>query len=215
MGAYRPPGARGLATPAIFKREDEGGSRPPSGASTPQRGYSPAPNASGRGGRYVPGAATNGHEGRQNGHGHGHGHHSPSRPANGRHDSGGKEGGKGEGKEGGRKRNKGAKKGTPQQQGGENANANGNGNVVIPEIIALPPNNLIVEPELLTPMTPGGDSSLDPIAKKVRNLNKKLKAIEELKEKAKRGERLEATQIKKMEGEAEIKKELAALGVTA
>src|SRR5690606_7751484 len=24
-GAYRPPGARGLATPAIFKREDEGG----------------------------------------------------------------------------------------------------------------------------------------------------------------------------------------------
>jgi len=38
-----------------------------------------------------------------------------------------------------------------------------------------------------------------------------LKAIEELKEKAKRGERLEATQIKKMEGEAEIRKEIADL----
>jgi translation initiation factor 2A len=38
-----------------------------------------------------------------------------------------------------------------------------------------------------------------------------LKAIEELKEKSKRGERLETTQFKKMEGEAEIKKELADL----
>jgi translation initiation factor 2A len=39
-----------------------------------------------------------------------------------------------------------------------------------------------------------------------------LKAIEELKEKQKRGERLEATQLKKIEGEAEIKKELVTLG---
>jgi translation initiation factor 2A len=38
-----------------------------------------------------------------------------------------------------------------------------------------------------------------------------LKAIEELKEKAKRGERLEATQLRKIEGEAEIRKELATL----
>jgi len=41
-----------------------------------------------------------------------------------------------------------------------------------------------------------------------------LKAIEELKEKAKRGERLEATQLKKMEGEVDIRRELAALGAT-
>jgi len=38
-----------------------------------------------------------------------------------------------------------------------------------------------------------------------------LKAIEELKEKAKRGERLEATQLRKIDGEAEIRKELATL----
>jgi len=63
------------------------------------------------------------------------------------------------------------------------------------------------------PPTPGAEQ-LDPAAKKVRNLNKKLKAIEELKEKAKRGERLEVTQIKKMEGETEIRKELASLGIT-
>ncbi|KAH0830243.1 hypothetical protein J3R83DRAFT_1603 [Lanmaoa asiatica] len=43
----------------------------------------------------------------------------------------------------------------------------------------------------------------------VRNPNKKLKAIEELKEKAKWGERLEATQLKKMEGEADIRREIA------
>jgi translation initiation factor 2A len=40
-----------------------------------------------------------------------------------------------------------------------------------------------------------------------------LKAIEELKEKAKRGERLEATQMRKIDGEVEIRKELAALGL--
>lgn len=65
------------------------------------------------------------------------------------------------------------------------------------------------------PPTPGVDAAvLDPIAKKVRNLNKKLKAIEELKEKAKKGDRLEATQLKKIESEAEIRKELGALGIS-
>jgi translation initiation factor 2A len=50
-GAYRPPGARGLAAPAIFKREDEGGpSTPPrSGSNTPTRGQD-------GGRRHVPGA---------------------------------------------------------------------------------------------------------------------------------------------------------------
>ena len=38
-----------------------------------------------------------------------------------------------------------------------------------------------------------------------------LKAIDELKEKQARGERLEATQLKKIESEAEIRKELAAI----
>ena len=64
-GAYRPPGARGLATPAIFKREDEGG---PTGNHTPPRAYSRSPangtpnghhNGNGlqNGRRHVPGAA--------------------------------------------------------------------------------------------------------------------------------------------------------------
>ncbi|KAK7040360.1 hypothetical protein VNI00_009830 [Paramarasmius palmivorus] len=220
-GAYRPPGARGLATPAIFKREDEGGTPTGSGANTPQRGYSPAPNASGRGGRYVPGAggANGDGHGRQNGRHHGQ---SPSRPGNARNDSGGKEKEKGEG---GRKRNKGAKKGQGAGGAGEKAaEGKADGDVVAPVPvpvamkmnIAAPAISLEQDAALLTPLTPGGgDSSLDPIAKKVRNLTKKLKAIEELKEKAKRGERLEATQIKKMEGEADLRKELTALGAPA
>jgi translation initiation factor 2A len=45
-------------------------------------------------------------------------------------------------------------------------------------------------------------------------LHKQLKAIEELKEKAKRGERLEVTQLKKIDTEAEIRKELEELSVS-
>ncbi|CCM04562.1 uncharacterized protein FIBRA_06743 [Fibroporia radiculosa] len=79
-----------------------------------------------------------------------------------------------------------------------------------PEAAPLSPVNTSVPP------TPSVDAAnLDPTAKKVRNLNKKLKAIEELKEKAKKGERLEATQVKKIDTEVEIRKELAALGITS
>jgi len=73
-----------------------------------------------------------------------------------------------------------------------------------------PPIPVADDPE---PSTPGTDNSMDPVAKKARNLNKKLKAIEELKDKAKRGERLEVTQLRKIDGEVEIRKELAALGL--
>ncbi|THH27182.1 hypothetical protein EUX98_g7014 [Antrodiella citrinella] len=72
-----------------------------------------------------------------------------------------------------------------------------------------------LSPEEPAPGTPGLDASLDPIAKKVRNLSKKLKAIEELKEKAKKGERLEATQLKKIDTETEIRNELSGLGISS
>lgn len=42
-----------------------------------------------------------------------------------------------------------------------------------------------------------------------------MKAIEELKEKHQKGERLEATQLKKIDTEGEIRKELAGLGISA
>jgi translation initiation factor 2A len=42
-----------------------------------------------------------------------------------------------------------------------------------------------------------------------------LKAIDELKAKVARGERLEATQLKKIESEVDIQKELAALSLSS
>lgn len=49
------------------------------------------------------------------------------------------------------------------------------------------------------------------VEKKLRNLTKKLKAIEQLKERRDKGEALEQTQLQKIETEQEIRNELAAL----
>lgn len=59
-----------------------------------------------------------------------------------------------------------------------------------------------------------GDGDAEATQKKIRNLSKKLKAITELKDKMGKGEVLEATQIKKIEGEKAILKELAGLEAT-
>ncbi|KAG5636343.1 hypothetical protein H0H81_008366 [Sphagnurus paluster] len=208
-GAYRPPGARGLATPAIFKREDEGGAArlPTNGAATPLRGYNRSPNP--------PGAPQNGQYG-QNGY-----HHHQGQNGNGGRrqvpgaphpqQNAGSPGPEGD-KKNARKR-KGKKEGGPQvpelevvvNGGKESRQGSGTNTPAVLEPVVA---------EAASPVTPGLDSSLDPVAKKVRNLTKKLKAIEELKEKAKRGERLETTQLRKMDGEVEIRKELTSLGAT-
>ncbi|KAI0035007.1 eukaryotic translation initiation factor eIF2A-domain-containing protein [Vararia minispora EC-137] len=191
-GAYRPPGLRGQSASSAYKRDDEGGSTPGSGSATPtrQNHRGGAPNSNGR--RYVPGAAL------------------PSSPSPGS-DSGKRvkrKPGK-DGKEGGKR----------EQQAGVQTNGNGNGAAHAPQPTEAAQETVNADP-----------GALDPAAKKIRNLNKKvcpallaggrgcadafsqLKAIEELKEKQQRGERLEATQVKKIESEAEIRKELAALG---
>ncbi|WVQ78662.1 hypothetical protein IAT38_000749 [Cryptococcus sp. DSM 104549] len=56
------------------------------------------------------------------------------------------------------------------------------------------------------------DEGEDAGAKKVRNLMKKLKAIDELKAKLAKGEVLEKTQLKKIESEAQVKQEIISLG---
>ncbi|KDQ34142.1 hypothetical protein PLEOSDRAFT_1095628 [Pleurotus ostreatus PC15] len=221
-GAYRPPGARGSATPSIYKREDEGGA--PSGTSTPSRGYNRSP---------VPGAPVNGYVNGQNGdrqQRNGRRHvpgapHSPSpgpdgdKAKNRKKKAAKKEGGEeqGQGQGGERARREGGQgQGEGQgAKGGQKGNGNRtpkvNGKVPAAVAVAPPPPTLSVETDIL-PTTPGLDSALDPTAKKIRNLTKKLKAIEELKEKAKRGERLEVTQLKKIDAEAEIRQELSSLG---
>ncbi|KAF8577018.1 translation initiation factor eIF-2A [Ramaria rubella] len=201
-GAYRPPGARGLAAPSIFKREDEGGvpHKSSNGTSTPPRGYNRSP---------VPGAPSHehGHNGESNGRG-GRGGRRPyvpgapisPPPA-----------------EGGEKK---AKQKRKKKDGRDVEDLSISAQVTLPSDI--PTNGTGGAPQMVvsadnsvppTPATEGGN--LDPIAKKIRNLNKKIKAIEELKEKTKRGERLEATQLKKMDTEAEIRKELEGLTLLA
>ncbi|KAL4254450.1 translation initiation factor 2A [Abortiporus biennis] len=189
-GAYRPPGARGLEASSVYKRDEQTPSGTPSGNSTPNGRFSRSPvpgrpRTNGR--RHVPGAPTS---------------PSPVRSP----DATDKRGRKGKTKKDKEKKVAATGEndaGRPSLEVQVNGKANGG--------IQSPGAN-----GGSVPPTPGADASgLDPTAKKVRNLNKKLKAIEELKEKSKKGERLEATQLKKIETEAEIRKELAALGITS
>ncbi|KAJ8590702.1 translation initiation factor eIF-2A [Rhizopogon salebrosus TDB-379] len=215
-GAYRPPGARGLATPAIFKREDEGGApRMPTGsgsATPPRRGPNRSPNPPGSMG-YANGTSTP-PNGNGNGHyqnGNGRQRNVPGAPPKTPSAVGGGVGSE-KAKKKGKKREKasgeaGSGAATPTGAAGEAS--------VRPSIdVTVQVNGTQTPGQSSVPPTPGAES-LDPVAKKVRNLNKKLKAIEELKEKASRGDRLEATQLKKIEGEAEIRKELSSLGISA
>ncbi|KDQ18700.1 hypothetical protein BOTBODRAFT_29077 [Botryobasidium botryosum FD-172 SS1] len=200
-GAYRPPGARGLAAPSIFKREDEGGAprMPSNGISTPPRGVpGSAPHQGGKGNnnnnnnrqRYVPGAAPPG---------------SAGGPAGGPVGEGGpnnRKGGQQQQQQHQQQRNNRKKDGKKDR----NDRAENGGTDTPP---------VVVESQGAPAGGPPADSfadGLDPVAKKIRNLTKKLKAIDELKEKAKRGEKLEVTQLKKIDTEGDIKKELAALG---
>ncbi|KAM0793771.1 hypothetical protein ACM66B_001189 [Microbotryomycetes sp. NB124-2] len=154
-GAYRPPHARGTATPTLFKREDEGGAAyNPNGTSSFVTNGRTSPNFSGRGARKtIPGAAPAAVEGDAN-----------------------------------QQQSRRAKKKENAKKGAEAA---------APAVVPEP------EPEPA--------STLSPDDKKRRALVKKLTAIEQLKVKRDAGEKLELTQHKKLESEAEIRKELAAL----
>ena len=147
-GAYRPPGARGLEASLVYKREDD----TPSPSGTPNGRYSrsPAPNRVHR--RHVPGAPT-----------------SPSPVRNGDHEKRG------------RKR-KGGKDGRDGKDG-KKENGNGNGNVEesARPSIEIQVNGSAAQPPAIdsVPPTPAADANgLDPIAKKLRNLNKKVRIVD-------------------------------------
>ena len=64
------------------------------------------------------------------------------------------------------------------------------------------------ELEVTSPLTPGGD----PRDKKIRGLLKKIRAIEDLKMRFAGGEKLEDTQMRKIQSEDAVRKELSGLG---
>lgn len=214
-GAYRPPGARGLATPTIFKREDEGGhSHSPSNGVSPNPSRTGTPANGGGNGRYNNGVGQN-----VPGGGPGRARVVPGAPPPGsgspQQDDPRKQARKKKGKKEG-----GAGAGGGAGVGGGDAGAEEPRSPppsAAPNEVP-PPITVVDAPPIVAPMpaVPEGlEQGLDPVAKKIRNLNKKLKAIEELKERVQKGDKLEATQLKKIDGEADIRKELKTLGAPA
>lgn len=151
-GAYRPPGARGLATPSIFKREDEGGvSHSPSNGTSPAPSRTGTPASAGRyanGQTYVPG----GGPGRQR--------VVPGAPP------------PGSPQDDPRKQNN-KKKGKGKKDTGYGEGANG---VETVKVEAPPPPAAVVEIPVVVPVPVIAEveTGLDPAAKKIRNLSKKV-----------------------------------------
>ncbi|KAI5116037.1 hypothetical protein M0805_006791 [Coniferiporia weirii] len=202
VGAYRPPGARGTDASSVYNRGD---SEPNSGANTPSRPYSrsPAPGVNGnhpngyggagRGrGRYVPGAAP--------------GSPSPAKEVE---------------KKVRTKKNKGGKKQDGVPSGTATPVAGDEGAKALTQVdvseLRVQVEEVVVpgsaEAAPLSPTAGVDANSLDPVSKKVRNLKKKLKAIGELKERRDKGERLEDTQLKKIDAESSIHEELEKLSL--
>ncbi|KAJ5772096.1 hypothetical protein N7520_002625 [Penicillium odoratum] len=208
-GAYRPPGARGQLTPLAFKREDQGGAAfvrdgvpgaSMNGFGKPRRREVPGADATEE---YLPpGAAPGG---------------GVPLPPGGDNEKLSKSAAKN------KKKREAAKKaredGVPDNQPPPNAPtgpspdrnrnrkngpaANGNGAAKQAATPSAPAPVAAPEPEDVNP------SAQD---KKVRGLLKKIRAIDELKMRLAGGEKLEDTQMKKIQTEDVVRKELEAVG---
>lgn len=193
-GAYRPPHARGTVTSSIYKREDEGGAAYTGSNGADLFPHSRTANGAGNGGfsqrgnrRAIPGAP-------------------PGAAPNAEDPLANR-----------RKKKGGNKKGQQQQQQGGDVSASdsapGSGAAtpsLAPPVPHVAPAAAAAEPTAAEVEAASG--ALSPEDKKRRAIVKKLTAIDQLKVKKAAGEKLELTQHKKLESEAELRKELAALG---
>jgi translation initiation factor 2A len=225
-GAYRPPGARGLATPLHFKREDEGGAAHvvsngtqnvgPNGFGRPRRGVpgaepaEPAQAAT----RTVPGAepsedgAKKGKKKRSkrnNNQGDGKLEPEPNGGASLAPPQQGHDGRSPERRGGGndrqyrsRSRNNGSRSRSNTQHGQRNGGAG-----------AQPAQQAAAA---AAAAAAGAADSQSPHAKKIRSLQKKVRAIEDLEMRHAGGEKLEDTQLKKINTKSAVLKELQSLG---
>ncbi|KAK5995735.1 Eukaryotic translation initiation factor 2A [Cladobotryum mycophilum] len=211
-GAYRPPGARGLATPMHFKREDEGGAAHVVSNGTQNVNT----NGFGRPRRAVPGAELT--ESSQ----------APVRvpvrivpgaePA-------GEDGPKKNKKKRGKKNNQGEGKLEPEPNGGaslapppQEYGAGSGSDSRSPERRGpqqYPPGiagTVWWSTRRPSPNAPTEPAGSDPNAKKIRSLQKKVRAIEDLEMRLAGGEKLEDTQLKKIHTKVSVLKELESLG---
>ncbi|KAI1136416.1 translation initiation factor eIF-2A [Hypoxylon sp. FL0543] len=246
VGAYRPPGARGMSTPLHFRREDEGGAAHVMSNGAQNIG----PNGFGRsrrqvpgaeflesGSRSVPGAApaevpgANGDENLsksalKNKKKRNNKKAKDTENKDGeRKDAGGlapptQDRGPGSGNEGrsperrgyqnhqqrhNRSRSRHNFQGGNQGRNRSNTQQNGQNGNVAPSA-----------PQIQTSQPPAPDSlispgSQNPASKKLRSLQKKIRAIEDLEMRHAGGEKLEDTQMKKIATKAAVVKELEAL----
>ncbi|OLN94289.1 Eukaryotic translation initiation factor 2A [Colletotrichum chlorophyti] len=228
-GAYRPPGARGLATPLHFKREDEGGA-----AHVSINNNGPAsigPNGFGRARRGIPGAeftsSVPGAASRVPGAENADGDENLSKAAlkNKKKRNKKKEGEEGQngggaslappprdgghegrsperrgGRDNHRHRSHSRNPGAPRNRSNTHRGQNG-----APQV----PNG---HAQQTAPATDNGaDGSQNPNAKKIRSLQKKVRAIEDLEMRLAGGEKLEDTQMKKIGTKSSVLKELEGL----
>ena len=201
VGAYRPPGARGQSASSVFHREDQGGAAYVRDAST--AGFAKTINGFGKNRRrgvpgaepadeYLPpGAAPGG---------------GVAIPPGAESDdkqlskSAAKNKKKREAKKIKEAADKAAAEGAQQQGQGRQNGPRGNGNR---QAGAQAPN---------APAAPAAESVNLGQDKKIRGLLKKLRAIEDLKMRVAGGEKLEDTQVKKIQTEESVRKDLEGLG---
>ncbi|KKA30991.1 hypothetical protein TD95_002947 [Thielaviopsis punctulata] len=232
-GAYRPPGARGMATPLHFKREDEGGSAHVINGGISQTSGPTVLNGFGRTRRAVPGAelaepaprtvpgaepvdenlskTALKNKKKRNKKAKDSAVKSPE-PNDGVSLTAPTNGGRGSADNRSPERRNG--QGSNGRSRSRNPNSRSRSNTTRSMGGALSPNSGDVPvPNLPAPgATPAGGETQSPITKKIRGLQKKLRAIEELEMRLARGEKLEDTQMKKISTRDAVMTELNALG---
>lgn len=235
VGAYRPPGARGTSTPLHFKREDEGGAAHVMGNGTPTmngfRGPRPVPGSE-LATKLVPGAELVGEPktASRNKKKRGNkkaakesagipaaGHEGGLAPPSQDHGSG--SGGERGDRRGGQHGNSRSRSRHPQNGQGRsrsntqrNNNERGHGNGLQDQTPAgrdQPPDTAEQAPAQGTDS--GANQAQNPNAKKMRGLQKKIRAIEDLEMRLAGGEKLEDTQMKKIGTKVSVLKELETL----
>lgn len=186
-GAYRPPHARGTVTSNIYKREDEGGA-----AYTGSNGADLFPHS-----RTANGAGNGGFSQRGNRRA------IPGAPPGAAPNA--------EDPLANRRKKKGGNKKGQQADASASDSAPGSG-AATPSLAPPVPHVAPAAAEPTAAEVEAASGALSPEDKKRRAIVKKLTAIDQLKVKKAAGEKLELTQHKKLESEAELRKELAALG---
>jgi len=232
-GVYRPPGARGLATPLHFKREDEGGAAHTISNGTANSygrgrrvvpGAEPADSASPR---LVPGAEPAGDDGSRafkNKKKRNNKKKDPDAKPNiqdGSESVSPQQGSYGPGPDTNGQTGGQAETGIQNQPRSDTETPRANGIRAAPAAVAPPPradDGVPVDQATNGPLPEPTEASTEmaqhpqnPLAKKIRSLHKKLRAIEELEMRLAGGEKLECTQLKKIATKDEVQKELESL----